>query len=328
MAIPIITPQEMYAAENKVFDAGTDSFSVMKRAGEGVADQLHAAFPQGAVRVLSGPGGNGGDGFVAGARLRALGRQVRVYLLGEPERLSGDVARAAAVWDDEILPLDAALSADAAGEVTLDALFGGGLSRPLEGTPASLSQAGAAVVSVDVPSGLDGRSAQPLGPCFKADLTVTFAALRMGHVLSPGRALCGRVEVLEIGIPVVSDIHLNDPTLWAVPPEACPEAIDIKVLDHAQLEAGFPGLRQKGHNLVDAVIAAAAHAQEVLVLLDAEVIVAAPDGRTAVDLPGFGGTPDPARFKRALDVRVARGFRGFAAACAAASDSLTRPPAL
>lgn len=327
MAIPIITPQQMYAAENKVFEAGTDSFSVMRRAGEGVADQLHAAFPTGSVRVLSGPGGNGGDGFVAAARLRAIGRQVKVYLLGETAKLSGDVARAEALWGSDVQPLEAALSPDGASDITLDALFGGGLSRPLSGTPAKLSEASGPVVSVDVPSGLDGRSAQPLGPCFSADLTITFAALRMGHVLSPGRSLCGRVEVLDIGIPVHSTVHLNDPSLWSTPAQALSEDAEIDVMDPAAFEIACPGLRQETDNLVEAVVKASERAGKVLVLLDTEILVAAPDGQVVVDPPDFGQALNLADFERALALRRSHGFSGFAAACAAARDCVSKHPA-
>lgn len=201
MNVAVITPEEMYRAEQAVFDTGVSSFSVMQVAGEAVGRRVHETYPSGTVRVLCGPGGNGGDGFVAAAYLANLGRQVRVYTLSDVAHLSGDVEQAAALWSGQCLPLDDAISANA--DITIDALFGGGLSRPLTGTAAQLANTvHGRVVSVDVPSGLDGLTARPLGPCFTADVTVTFAAYRPAHVLSPGAAYCGLVHVAEIGVPV------------------------------------------------------------------------------------------------------------------------------
>lgn len=213
MSHAILTPQEMVAAERRVIDAGTNSFELMQRAGRAVAGHLQAQFPEGIVRVLCGPGGNGGDGFVAARHLSEHGRQVEVYLLGEPEALKGDAARACAAWHGAVKPLEAACGSEAG--ITLDALFGGGLSRALEGAPARLSEEEGPVVSVDVPSGLDGLTGRPLGAVFQADLTVTFAALRPGHVLVPGRALCGEVAVAGIGVPVDGTVRHNAPALWS-----------------------------------------------------------------------------------------------------------------
>ena len=201
MNIAVITPEEMYRAERAVFDTGVSSFSVMQVAGEAVGRRVHETYPSGTVRVLCGPGDNGGDGFVAAAYLANLGRQVRVYTLSDVAHLSGDVEQAAALWSGQCLPLDDAISANA--DITIDALFGGGLSRPLTGAAAQLANTvNGRVVSVDVPSGLDGLTARPLGSCFTADVTVTFAAYRPAHVLSPGAAYCGLVHVEQIGVPV------------------------------------------------------------------------------------------------------------------------------
>lgn len=212
MGRPILTPHEMREAETRVISAGTPGIELMQRAGAAVAGALHSRFPQGRVRVLCGPGGNGGDGFIAAERLAALGHEVEVFALRPIEALSGDPARAAAIWGRATAPLDAAV--DRPHDITLDALFGGGLSRPLSGAAADLAQGVGPVVSVDVPSGLDGLTGRPLGPCFRADLTVTFAALRPGHVLLPGRGLCGQLEVAEIGVPARSSVRENAEDDW------------------------------------------------------------------------------------------------------------------
>ncbi len=213
MGRPIITPQEMTTAEQAVFASGTDSFEVMKRAGSAVAEFLHARWPEGKVQVLCGPGGNGGDGFVAAARLAKLWRDVEVFCLVEKGALSGDAAKAAALWEGDVRPLDQAN--DAPHDIVLDALFGGGLSRPLEGPAAALAERGGRVVSVDVPSGIDGLTAKPLGSCFRAEGTITFAGLRPAHVLQPGAAYCGLVAAADIGIQVKSQVFENSPMLWA-----------------------------------------------------------------------------------------------------------------
>lgn len=212
MGHPIITPAEMAEAERAVFAGGTNSFEVMQTAGRAVARHLHTAFPDGRVRVLCGPGGNGGDGLVAADWLSGQGRKVDVYLMGRRGDLSGDTARAAALWSGDIQPLEDAIGARA--QVTLDALFGGGLSRPLEGAAAALAGESCHTVSVDVPSGVDGATGRPLGPCFQADLTVTFAALRPAHVLEPGRHHCGQIEVTDIGVPITAPVRHNTPDDW------------------------------------------------------------------------------------------------------------------
>jgi hydroxyethylthiazole kinase-like uncharacterized protein yjeF len=213
MGRPILTPEEMRLAEQAIFAAGTDSFTVMQRAGEAVAEFVHAHWPDGQIQVLCGPGGNGGDGFIAAAALAKLWRKVEVFCAVPVADLKGDAAKAAALWGGKVGTLEDALTAP--HELVLDALYGGGLSRPLEAAAAALAQRPARVVSVDVPSGLDGFTAKPLGSCFRAEGTITFAALRPAHVLLPGAAYCGAVMVADIGIPVQTRAMENSPALWA-----------------------------------------------------------------------------------------------------------------
>jgi hydroxyethylthiazole kinase-like uncharacterized protein yjeF len=204
----------MVAAEQALFDAGTDSFQLMTLAGEAAAAFLHEHWPDGRVQVLCGPGGNGGDGFVAAAALKRLWRDVDVFLIGDGDvsKLTGDIAKAAALWEGPVKPLADAM--DAPHDVVLDALFGGGLSRPLEGAAAALAQRGGVVVSIDVPSGIHGHFARPFGPCFQASGTLTFAALRPAHVLQPAAAYCGLIGVADIGIQANVAVRDNSPGLW------------------------------------------------------------------------------------------------------------------
>ncbi|MFN4025310.1 MAG: NAD(P)H-hydrate dehydratase [Hyphomonas sp.] len=212
MGRPILTPQEMLAAEQAVIASGTDRFTLMQRAGEAVAELLHAHWPHGSIQVLCGPGGNGGDGFVAAAKLASFWRKVEVYSTHPVSELTGDTAKAAALWEGQVLPLEQAVGR--ATDIVLDALYGAGLKRPLDGAAAALAERGGRVISIDVPSGLDGYTSKPLGPCFRAEGTITFAALRPAHVLLPGAALCGAVLVADIGVPVQTRLAENSPALW------------------------------------------------------------------------------------------------------------------
>ncbi|HPF22161.1 MAG TPA: NAD(P)H-hydrate dehydratase [Hyphomonas sp.] len=212
MGRPILTPQEMQAAEQAVIASGIDSFTLMERAGDAVAEFVHANWPEGSIQVLCGPGGNGGDGFVAAAKLSKLWRDVKVYCAVPVSELKGDAAKAAQHWTGPVGTLEEAL--EAPHDLVLDALYGGGLTRPLDGVAAQLAHRGGRVISVDVPSGICGLRATPLGPCFVAEGTITFAALRPAHVLRPASAFCGNVVVADIGVPVQTRLMENSPALW------------------------------------------------------------------------------------------------------------------
>jgi NAD(P)H-hydrate epimerase len=174
------------------------------------------------VAVLCGPGNNGGDGFVAARHLAAAGWPVRLGLLGARERLKGDAAHHAGLWTGAVEALSPALL-DGAG-IVIDAIFGAGLARPVEGVARAVIEAVAArhlaVAAVDVPSGLDGATGMVQGAAAPADLTVTFFRKKPGHLLLPGRGLCGSVILAAIGIPdAVLDAHPptlfeNGPALW------------------------------------------------------------------------------------------------------------------
>jgi NAD(P)H-hydrate epimerase len=219
---PVLTVVEMRAADRAAIACGRPGSWLMANAGRAVANAIRARFALGSTVVLCGPGNNGGDGFVAAARLRAAGWPVRVALLGERAALKGDAAWAATLWDDPIEPLSPASLADAG--LVVDALFGAGLTRPVEGAArAALETAGARgvpLVAVDVPSGLDGDSGAPLGQAQQAALTVTFGRPKPGHLLVPGRRLCGELVVADIGLPAHATrqdgpgMDVNGPRLW------------------------------------------------------------------------------------------------------------------
>lgn len=209
----LLTSDEMGRADTLAIDSGISGFVLMRRAGRAVAEAVgRLAGPPGPVLVLCGPGNNGGDGFIAASLLVERGWSVRVGLLGNPDRIAGDAAKAMAAWSGPVDVLDdgacQSIAQGPAPSVVVDALIGAGLSRPFGGESArllrSLSDAGARVVSVDVPSGLDGTTGRiaggEAGMAVAADITVTFFRLKPGHCLYPGRSLCGRIALTDIGI--------------------------------------------------------------------------------------------------------------------------------
>lgn len=209
MTHELLTPAEMYRADALAVKAGIASLDLMEAAGRAVADEIVRRYGARPVLVLCGPGNNGGDGFVAARLLKAWGWPVRLALLGERERLAGDAAAMAARWDG---PVEQGITIGGA-RLIVDALFGAGLARDFPAEVAgAINDAGCPIVAVDVPSGLDGLTGRPRGGCVAADVTVTFFRRKPGHVLMPGRMLCGEVVVAGIGIPdsVLQDIRPRD----------------------------------------------------------------------------------------------------------------------
>lgn len=224
IAPELLSTEEMARADRLTIEGGTQGIELMERAGEGVANHVERAFPRiKRVAVLCGPGNNGGDGFVAARLLKERGHKVRVALLGESERLRGDAAEMARRWDGPIEPMSPDVWRTA--DVTIDALFGAGLARPLEGEAAKIVEAmntdGPPVAAVDVPSGIDGSTGEVRGVAVKAALTVTFCRYKIGHLLLPGRVHCGELALVDIGIPdeIVSQLEptvlLNCRRAWS-----------------------------------------------------------------------------------------------------------------
>lgn len=213
----------MALVDRDAASSGIDSYGLMRKAGSAVAAAVLRLFPQALrVAVLCGPGNNGGDGYVAAQALRRSGVSVQVFCLGEPEKLKEDAARAFADYQGKAEPL--ALYDPQKGDLVVDALFGAGLARdlplPVLGLIERINRAGIDVLAVDLPSGVDGRTGQPRPVAFQAVHTVTFMARKPGHVLLPGRLLCGAVEIYDIGIPrrIVGrhrgEVTVNHPDLW------------------------------------------------------------------------------------------------------------------
>src|SRR6202795_622351 len=198
----VLTTAEMERADRLTIAAGTPGFALMLSAGQAVAEAAMELVEEGTILVVAGPGNNGGDGFVAAAELSARGREVSVMLLCERDSLQGDAASAAKGWKHPLLPFNPQAIGKPA--LIIDALFGAGLNRPVKGEPHEMIEAinanGAPVLSVDLPSGINGTSGSVMGVAINALETVTFFRRKPAHLLLPGRMHCGRVRVADIGI--------------------------------------------------------------------------------------------------------------------------------
>jgi NAD(P)H-hydrate epimerase len=180
---------------------------LMECAGRLVAALAEAELAPGRrALVLCGPGNNGGDGLVAARHLHLRGVPAAVVFVGDPARVRGDAARNLERAERAGVPFAGARWRAEPGDLLVDALFGTGLARALEGEAASAvrkvlaARPGCRVLAVDLPSGLDADSGQPTGPCVQADLTVTLGLPKLGLAQEPGRSLAGRVLVGRIGI--------------------------------------------------------------------------------------------------------------------------------
>jgi hydroxyethylthiazole kinase-like uncharacterized protein yjeF len=218
----LLSTAEMERADRLTIAAGTPGFALMLSAGQAVAEAAMDLVEEGPILVVAGRGNNGGDGFVAAAELAARGREVSVILLCERDSLQGDAASAARGWKFPVLPFNP--QAIGRPALIIDALFGAGLNRPVKGDPHEMIEAvnanGAPVLSVDLPSGINGTTGAVMGTAIRAAETVTFFRRKPAHLLLPGRTHCGRVRVADIGIDaaVLSEIQPqafeNVPQFW------------------------------------------------------------------------------------------------------------------
>lgn len=216
----LLTPAQMARADLLAVGLGAVGSTLMANAGRAVARAVTAQFRPCRTLVLCGPGNNGGDGYVAARLLQAAGWPVAVAALSRPSPGS-DAAVAADDWSGPMA--DFAPSSAARASLVIDAVFGAGLSRDVDGVVAETLAAAHQLVAIDVPSGLDGECGAVRGFAPSARLTVTFFRLKPGHLLLPGRSLCGEIVLADIGLPstVLGDIGsratVNHPTLWTVP---------------------------------------------------------------------------------------------------------------
>jgi hydroxyethylthiazole kinase-like uncharacterized protein yjeF len=222
--IELLTNAEMGEADRLTIAGGGAGIDLMEQAGRAVAAAVVARHRAGSrVVVVAGPGNNGGDGFVAARILAERGYRVRLMLVGDIARLKGDAAVAARRFSG---PVEAAQPGELGGaaDVVVDALFGAGLDRPVEGLPRAMIEAmnaqSAPIVALDLPSGINGTSGAVMGVAVRAAQSITFFRKKTGHLLLPGRLYCGQTAVADIGIPdavlvrIGSKAFENVPALW------------------------------------------------------------------------------------------------------------------
>lgn len=212
----ILTADEMRAADRAAIEEwGIPGLVLMENAALGVVEAICRRFDEASkIVIFCGPGNNGGDGLAVARHLMLRRFEPRILLLGWSRNRSEDAQRQLEICERQGVPLTrietteelrGSFPAALNGDLWVDALFGTGLSRPLEGLFAEavswLSSGLAPVVSVDLPSGLDASKGELIGPAVKADLTVTFAALKLAHVFAPSAQCCGEISVVDLGMP-------------------------------------------------------------------------------------------------------------------------------
>lgn len=235
----LLTAAQMQSIERSAIDAGeVTGLELMERAGAGVVDAILEAWPDMESNpprtvVLCGPGNNGGDGFVIARLLREREWPVRVFLYGDPDKLPPDAATNYERWR-ALGPVDQ-LSDKSLGtvqsppELVVDALFGTGLARPIEGEADFVlsnlenlqREFDVKCVAVDIPSGICSDSGKALRSHPLVDLTVSFHAEKLGHCLHNADTHSRRVVVKDIGLPHAERVAQRSSYVWKVePPEA------------------------------------------------------------------------------------------------------------
>jgi hydroxyethylthiazole kinase-like uncharacterized protein yjeF len=217
----LLTPKQMAEADRLAMEGGIDGPTLMDNAGRAVARALRARFRPARTLVLCGPGNNGGDGYVVARLLAQAGWPITVAATGSPKR-GTDAALAAARWHGPTARFGARAAARAT--LVIDAIFGAGLSRDVDGVIAETLRAAKTLVAMDTPSGVDGATGAVRGYAPQAVLTITFFRAKPGHVLLPGRDLCGETIIADIGIParvlarIRPNCFRNAPGLWTTRP--------------------------------------------------------------------------------------------------------------
>jgi hydroxyethylthiazole kinase-like uncharacterized protein yjeF len=216
--LELLSPTEMGRADHMAVTLGASVSALMEQAGRAVARAIRRHIPPCRTIVLCGPGNNGGDGYVTARHLAQWGWPVSVAAMAPPH---GDAIPAAARWRGPRVAFAATEVSRA--DLVIDALFGGGLTRDIAPDIADVLRAARRLVAIDTPSGVDGASGAVRGFAPRAELTVTFFRAKPGHLLLPGRDLCGALMLADIGMPsavlgaITSTTFRNAPGLWSLP---------------------------------------------------------------------------------------------------------------
>jgi ADP-dependent NAD(P)H-hydrate dehydratase / NAD(P)H-hydrate epimerase len=298
---PLLTAEQMAELDRRTIEElGIPGLVLMESAAwaccEVLLDRWGDRVARG-VHIACGPGNNGGDGLAMARRLHLLGVPVEATVLTRLSRLSGDAARQAELAASVGVTLREAPSPEPLafasrrwrhGGVLVDALLGTGLVRDVEGVYAAAIESMAAaradgvpVLAVDIPSGVNGTSGHVHGVAVRADVTVTFASLKLGHVLSPGFGRCGDLVRADIGIPADRWIDVLTETAHLLDAERLAGAVQPGARDahkgtfgHLLVVAGGPGKTGAARLSAEAALRAGAGL----------VTLALPDG---LELPGL-----------------------------------------
>lgn len=206
MTHEILDTNQMARADQLTIQSGTEGYSLMTQAGQGITECVQSFYPGAKILVLAGPGNNGGDGFVAARMLKDAGYKVSVACLVPLDKLKDDAHKAAKDWGEELYVIGDKLvdNMPFVPGLVIDALFGTGLSKPLRPPVTDILEwvrnRSIPVLAVDIPSGIYGESGEADPNTLCADHTVTFFRKKLGHLLQPGRSYCGRIQLHDIGI--------------------------------------------------------------------------------------------------------------------------------
>lgn len=175
---------------------------MMEAAGAAAASFIMRTIERRPVLVLCGPGNNGGDGYVIARKLKEAGWPVRVAAMAAQDALKGDARLMAGLWDGGVVSFTPPAIGDAG--LIVDAIFGTGLAREISSDVRAMVEAAnahtAPIVAIDLPTGVDADTGAVLGVAIRAAATATFISKKPGHLLFPGRAYCGAVDVADIGV--------------------------------------------------------------------------------------------------------------------------------
>ncbi len=215
--LKVFNAKQMAAADQITIATGIPGDQLMERAGQAVVDEIIRRYGKKKCLILCGPGNNGGDGFVVARKLKESGFVVDVSAMTLD--YTGDAKKMFALWDNNVGTLDHRSINQY--ELIVDALFGTGLERNvmLDELIDEVNNCKNTVVAIDISSGVNSSNGSIMGNAIRADLTVTFMAKKVGHLLYPGRAYTGEVVVVDIGIDINQEtgVYHNDKSLWNIP---------------------------------------------------------------------------------------------------------------
>ncbi len=250
---PVLTVEQMRAAEQALIDAGTDVHQLMQIAGRGAAEWVWRVAAGRPVTVLCGPGNNGGDGYVIAETLRARGLSVRVVAPIEPKTEAAQ--QAGGMYAGDVTTSVDGIS----GYVFVDCLFGSGLCREISADLAlPLSRLAASHhyrIAIDLPSGIESDRGELLGPDITYHLTVSLGAWKRAHFLMPAASRMGALRLVDIGVdravgnahrierphlsPPAPDVHKYRRGLLAVVGGAMPGAVLLSAQAAMHSGAGY-----------------------------------------------------------------------------------------